>query len=106
MESTITLNEAYLALGTALMNVPSIPATIDGTKTTLRAVIIRQFGEYLVDRLGKTPEEIKAADSNLEEVEVPTGEGVSIAIGGSSRRRRTLRRHNSLHRNVRRHNVQ
>ena len=108
METTLTLREVYNVLRRTVMTLTQKNVTyVEGeseTKTTmpLSTYVIREFGESLLERTNITAEDIKTVTDEPDEI--PTGESHYVMMG-ASRRRRTLRRHNTLHRNVRRYNV-
>ena len=108
METTLTLREVYDVLQRTVMTLTQKTVSyVEGdteTKTTmpLSTYVVREFGETLLQQTSITADDIKAVTDEPDEI--PTGESHYVMLGGS-RRRRTLRRHNTLHRNVRRHNV-
>jgi hypothetical protein len=114
----MTVREVYDVLREAVMTLSQKMVTYvsqgeeEGemeTKTTmpLSSYIVREFGESLIAQTNITADDLTTVGVVAGE-EVPTGDPhhVLLGFGGGSRRRRTVRRtHNTLHRNVRRHNV-
>lgn len=119
----MTVREVYSVLREAVMTLSQKMVTyvsqggeegeeegeIAETKTTmpLSSYIVREFGESLLTQTNITADDLTTLGV-VEAEEVPTGDPhhVLLGFGGGSRRRRTVRRsNNTLHRNVRRHNV-
>jgi hypothetical protein len=114
MDTTLTLKEVYDVLQRTVMTLTqkTVMYVSQGdeegeaeTKTTmpLSTYVIREFGENLLQRTSITADDIKEVTEEPDEI--PTGDSHYIMMGGSRRRRTVRRSNNTLHRNVRRHNV-